>query len=75
MGLFANLPIALAPGMGLNAYFAYTVVGFHGNGTSLYSRSETPLVDLSYWGRANAYAWSRVVTKTNCCTALPSNIS
>jgi AGZA family xanthine/uracil permease-like MFS transporter len=32
MGLFANLPIALAPGMGLNAYFAYTVVGFHGNG-------------------------------------------
>ncbi|KAF2830784.1 hypothetical protein CC86DRAFT_464017 [Ophiobolus disseminans] len=32
MGLFANMPIALAPGMGLNAYFAYTVVGFHGNG-------------------------------------------
>ena len=27
MGLFANMPIALAPGMGLNAYFAYTVVG------------------------------------------------
>jgi adenine/guanine/hypoxanthine permease len=26
MGLFANLPIALAPGMGLNAYFTYTVV-------------------------------------------------
>ena len=26
MGLFANMPIALAPGMGLNAYFAYTVV-------------------------------------------------
>jgi AGZA family xanthine/uracil permease-like MFS transporter len=32
MGLFANLPIALAPGMGLNAYFAYTVVGVHGSG-------------------------------------------
>lgn len=32
MGLFANLPIALAPGMGLNAYFSYTVVGFHGTG-------------------------------------------
>ncbi|KAJ5097011.1 hypothetical protein N7456_007732 [Penicillium angulare] len=32
MGLFANLPIALAPGMGLNAYFAYTVVGEHGSG-------------------------------------------
>jgi len=27
MGLYANYPIALAPGMGLNAYFAYAVVG------------------------------------------------
>ncbi|MFC7332096.1 NCS2 family permease [Rhodocista pekingensis] len=27
MGLYANYPIALAPGMGLNAYFAYSVVG------------------------------------------------
>ena len=26
MGLGANLPVALAPGMGLNAYFAYAVV-------------------------------------------------
>ena len=26
MGLYANLPIALAPGMGLNAFFAYTLV-------------------------------------------------
>jgi AGZA family xanthine/uracil permease-like MFS transporter len=26
MGLLANYPFALAPGMGLNAYFAYTVV-------------------------------------------------
>jgi AGZA family xanthine/uracil permease-like MFS transporter len=26
MGLYANYPIALAPGMGLNAYFAYVVV-------------------------------------------------
>jgi len=32
MGLFANLPVGVAPGMGLNAYFAYTVVGFHGTG-------------------------------------------
>src|SRR5699024_11788557 len=29
MGLFANYPIAIAPGMGLNAYFAYSVVGAH----------------------------------------------
>ncbi|KAG6003948.1 hypothetical protein E4U21_001575 [Claviceps maximensis] len=32
MGILANLPVALAPGMGLNAYFAYTVVGRHGTG-------------------------------------------
>jgi adenine/guanine/hypoxanthine permease len=31
MGLFANYPIAIAPGMGLNAYFAYSVVGAHQN--------------------------------------------
>ena len=27
MGLYANYPIAIAPGMGLNSYFAYVVVG------------------------------------------------
>ncbi len=26
MGLIANVPLALAPGMGLNAYFSFTVV-------------------------------------------------
>src|ERR1700694_2965583 len=26
MGLYANYPVALAPGMGLNAYFTYGVV-------------------------------------------------
>lgn len=31
MAFFANYPIAIAPGMGLNAYFAYSVVGHHGN--------------------------------------------
>jgi len=29
MALCANYPIAIAPGMGLNAYFAYSVVGSH----------------------------------------------
>lgn len=28
MGLYANYPIALAPGMGLNAYFAFTAVPY-----------------------------------------------
>ena len=30
MGLMANLPFALSAGMGLNAFFAYTVVGTYG---------------------------------------------
>lgn len=30
MGLAANTPLAMAPGMGLNAYFAFTVVGAMG---------------------------------------------
>jgi AGZA family xanthine/uracil permease-like MFS transporter len=32
MGLWANYPIALAPGMGLNAYFSYDVVLSQGHG-------------------------------------------
>ncbi|MGQ4273280.1 NCS2 family permease [Terrihabitans sp. B22-R8] len=30
MALYANYPVALAPGMGLNAFFAFTVVGAQG---------------------------------------------
>lgn len=41
MGLFANMPIGLAPGMGLNAYFAYTVVGFRGTGLVPYEVAVT----------------------------------
>lgn len=29
MAIFTNLPIAIAPGMGLNAYFSYSVVKAH----------------------------------------------
>ena len=36
MGALANLPLALAPGMGANAYFAYNMVGFHGSGSIPY---------------------------------------
>ncbi|KAI1394851.1 permease family-domain-containing protein [Hypoxylon fuscum] len=43
MGLFANLPVSLAPGMGLNAYFAYTVVGPNGGGTVPYSVALTAI--------------------------------
>jgi adenine/guanine/hypoxanthine permease len=41
MGLGANIPIACAPGMGLNAYFAYQVVGYHGTGPVPYSLAVT----------------------------------
>ena len=30
MGLFVNIPVALAPGMGLNAYFMAVVLGSNG---------------------------------------------
>ncbi|KAK6581063.1 hypothetical protein PZA11_006551 [Diplocarpon coronariae] len=43
MGLFANMPIALAPGMGLNAYFAYTVVGPYGFGPVPYQLALTAI--------------------------------
>jgi xanthine/uracil/vitamin C permease (AzgA family) len=48
MGLFANMPIALAPGMGLNAYFAYTVVGFHGSGTFSYTTLQQSCASPNY---------------------------
>ena len=36
MGLLANLPFGLAPGMGPNAYLAFNLVGFHGTGPLTY---------------------------------------
>eukprot|EP00879_Flechtneria_rotunda_P028146 GHRR01030225.1.p1 GENE.GHRR01030225.1~~GHRR01030225.1.p1 ORF type:complete len:225 (+),score=33.25 GHRR01030225.1:721-1395(+) len=39
MGAVANLPLAVAPGMGINAYFAYTVVGFYGTGMLTYQEA------------------------------------
>ncbi|KAI5803191.1 permease [Geopyxis carbonaria] len=41
MGVGANIPIACAPGMGLNAYFAYQVVGYHGTGPVSYELALT----------------------------------
>ncbi|KAJ3492690.1 hypothetical protein NLJ89_g11181 [Agrocybe chaxingu] len=48
MGAFANLPVGLAPGLGLNAYFAYSVVGFHGSGLISY-REALAAVFLEGW--------------------------
>jgi AGZA family xanthine/uracil permease-like MFS transporter len=41
MGLFANMPIALAPGMGINAFFSFQIVGFHGSGPVSYQLALT----------------------------------
>lgn len=43
MGLGANIPISCAPGMGLNAYFAYQVVGYHGSGPVSYNSALTAI--------------------------------
>ncbi|KAK6062389.1 permease [Seiridium cupressi] len=40
-GFLTNLPVALGPGMGLNAYFTYQVVGWHGTGMVSYSLALT----------------------------------
>lgn len=40
-GFLTNMPVCLAPGMGLNAYFAYQVVGFHGSGSISYNLALT----------------------------------
>ncbi|KAJ6602387.1 permease family-domain-containing protein [Mycena vulgaris] len=48
MGLLANLPIGMAPGLGLNAYFAYSIVGFRGSGMISY-REALSAVFLEGW--------------------------
>jgi adenine/guanine/hypoxanthine permease len=48
MGLLANLPVGMAPGLGLNAYFTYSVVGFHGSGIISY-REALAAVFLEGW--------------------------
>mmetsp|Transcript_197 Transcript_197/g.352 ORF Transcript_197/g.352 Transcript_197/m.352 type:complete len:578 (+) Transcript_197:162-1895(+) len=44
MGLLANLPIALAPGMGMNAYFTYSVVGWRGTGETSWNAACTAIL-------------------------------
>ncbi|KAI9457237.1 permease family-domain-containing protein [Lactarius psammicola] len=48
MGLLANLPVGLAPGLGLNAYFTYSIVGFHGTGIVSY-REALAAVFMEGW--------------------------
>jgi len=48
MGALANLPVGMAPGMGLNAYFTYSVVGKYGSGFISY-REALAAVFLEGW--------------------------
>mmetsp|Transcript_35834 Transcript_35834/g.85428 ORF Transcript_35834/g.85428 Transcript_35834/m.85428 type:complete len:557 (+) Transcript_35834:266-1936(+) len=44
MGILGNLPVALAPGMGMNAYFTYSVVGFRGTGNVSWQAATTAVM-------------------------------
>ncbi|GJN28035.1 hypothetical protein PR202_gb16116 [Eleusine coracana subsp. coracana] len=70
MGVFANLPLALAPGMGANAYFAYNMVGFHGSGPIPYS---TALAVVMLEGIL-FFALSAVGLRSKLARMIPRNI-
>lgn len=44
MGLMANYPILLSCGMGMNAYFTYSVVGWRGTGSVSYNAAVTAVL-------------------------------
>ena len=59
MGIYARFPFALAPGMGLNAYFAFSVVltsgirrAFTGNFSNCFNR-----LDRGSCSLAHRYSW------------------
>ncbi|CAD6254256.1 unnamed protein product [Miscanthus lutarioriparius] len=70
MGVFANLPLALAPGMGANAYFAYNMVGFHGSGPIGY---RTALAVVMLEGVV-FFALSAVGLRSRLARMIPRNI-
>lgn len=41
MGITANMPVGVSAGMGINAYFTYTVVGYRGTGSVSYAAAIT----------------------------------
>ncbi|RKS87280.1 AGZA family xanthine/uracil permease-like MFS transporter [Orbus hercynius] len=75
MGIVAKLPIALAPGMGINAYFAYVLVGSMGlnwqTGMTLVFLGASGLFLLSlfklrYWMIANIPFSIRIGVSSGC---------
>lgn len=75
MGLIAKLPIALAPGMGINAYFAYVLVGsmklsWQTGMTLLFLSASTlfllSLFRIRYWMVANIPQSLRIGISSGC---------
>ena len=50
------MPIGIAPGMGLNAYFAYNVVGFHGSGNVPYKVALAAIFVEGVWSTTHFFA-------------------
>jgi hypothetical protein len=61
MGVLANMPLAVAPGMGVNAFFVYTVVGFFGTGGLVRARQRA-------CRRTHAESAFRLNTCSHTCT-------
>mmetsp|Transcript_30092 Transcript_30092/g.66667 ORF Transcript_30092/g.66667 Transcript_30092/m.66667 type:complete len:637 (-) Transcript_30092:1727-3637(-) len=49
MGIMANLPLALAPGMGINAFFTYTVVGYYNSNGLITYKQAVAAVFIEGW--------------------------
>ncbi len=67
MGLYAKLPFAVAPGMGLNAFFAYTVVLGHGV-------PWPTALGLVFWGGALLVALSLTPLRERVAESIPAHL-
>jgi adenine/guanine/hypoxanthine permease len=67
MGLYARLPFAVAPGMGLNAFFAYTIV--------LQNNVPWPTaLGMVFWAGVVFLLISATPLRERIATAIPSNL-
>jgi AGZA family xanthine/uracil permease-like MFS transporter len=67
MGLYAKLPFAVAPGMGINAFFAYTIVGQRG------VPWQTAL-GMVFWAGVLFLLVSATPLRERIATAIPANL-
>ena len=67
MGLYADLPFAVAPGMGLNAFFAYTIVA--GRGVPW-----PQALGIVFWAGVLFVAVSLTPLRARLATGIPANL-